>query len=156
MFSRIPSAVAVTLAVPWVYDTCMIRRLFTIASALSLLLCVALLADEVFQSSRKPPPPLPPPVVAITQNGGITTANYHISVSDVRVYHILGMRIRPPTAISVAAILPLSWLLIRLFLRLKSHPPEFACPKCGYDLRASKDRCPECGTPIPVKVETTA
>ena len=42
------------------------------------------------------------------------------------------------------ALLPLA-RLVRLVRR--RHKPGL-CPDCGYDLRASKDRCPECGRPI--------
>jgi len=40
---------------------------------------------------------------------------------------------------SVAAILSLRWLL-----RRRTHSPGH-CAACGYDLRGTPDRCPECG-----------
>ncbi|MCX5659123.1 MAG: hypothetical protein NTW19_05290 [Planctomycetota bacterium] len=52
------------------------------------------------------------------------------------------------------------WLLLLLLsiapiARFIAHRRDLAriglCESCGYDLRASIDRCPECGEPIPAK-----
>jgi hypothetical protein len=48
-----------------------------------------------------------------------------------------------------AAILPTVWL--RRQRRRRRWEKLGLCRKCGYDLRASKERCPECGAPIPEK-----
>jgi len=51
----------------------------------------------------------------------------------------------------VFAVLPAYWL--GSFVRSRRARCEGLCTKCGYDLRASPDRCPECGTVL-AKPET--
>jgi hypothetical protein len=57
----------------------------------------------------------------------------------------IAFRISPVAAL--AALLPGCWLLTKT--RRKHSQPTGLCPDCGYDLRATPDRCPECGTVPP-------
>jgi hypothetical protein len=44
------------------------------------------------------------------------------------------------------AYLPLRWLATRTLQERDAG----CCPVCGYDVRATLDRCPECGTPAAI------
>lgn len=51
----------------------------------------------------------------------------------------------------IAALMLYPLVLTRViwrFLRARQHQRPGHCPACGYDLRASQHRCPECGTAI--------
>lgn len=60
--------------------------------------------------------------------------------------------VRFPWFIVATCVLPGWWLVTwRCRLRQAYRRTHGLCPTCAYDLRASKERCPECGTPVPSK-----
>lgn len=58
--------------------------------------------------------------------------------------------------IPLTAMLPLCWggIWILRFSRFVHRRARGRCGSCGYDLRASNGRCPECGTLVPAVTQT--
>jgi hypothetical protein len=80
--------------------------------------------------------PWPKPSGLISRRSGTRSTGQYIAFSIHDTMLVFG-----------SLILPAAWL--GNGYRRKRWPKVGYCRQCGYDLRASRERCPECGTAIP-------
>jgi hypothetical protein len=73
----------------------------------------------------------------------------HIPFDDHPLRHSEGwvFAVRPWLPTLLTALLPAIW--IWRFIKSRRAHRDGVCHTCGYDLRATPDRCPECGTTPP-------
>ena len=65
-----------------------------------------------------------------------------------------GVRVPHWSLVLLTALPPVLWLGVISRLKRRNRRKRGLCANCGYDLRASSDRCPECGTLVPKEAAT--
>ena len=118
------------------------RRLLDFLTVLSLLLCMAVLAARWVNSAA---PSMH--VTEVTPSGRrqyFLTPQTHFGAGPVQVPYWLGI------AATLAFPAGRLGLLVASRRRGRQRQRTGRCATCGYDLRATPEKCPECGA-VPFK-----
>jgi len=84
----------------------------------------------------------------------LTTVNETDVPDGLTFAHFYGIVVPIWFVMLLCTIFPAIWF--RKFLRHRYRLRHNLCPTCGYDLRASKGKCPECGAAIPEPASNVA
>jgi hypothetical protein len=68
--------------------------------------------------------------------------------------HYRGLECHVGYTVALTGLLPLTWTVAAL--RRRRRNVAGLCPACGYDLRATPERCPECGAAAAVQSQADA
>jgi hypothetical protein len=76
----------------------------------------------------------------------LAKAWYSFSTGDRQISYFTGERLYSPHALAMMILAAPAVIGLRRVQARLHRRRSGLCPSCGYDLRATPDRCPECGT----------
>jgi hypothetical protein len=123
------------------------RRLFNMLAAVSLVLCMA--TSGVWYHSYGQMDewvlnrPEQHPYIDLFSEVGIFGIVWEVPVM-ANGHDAKEIDLRYWWLATTFSLLPTVWVLSFVHRRFRSRVPA-VCPACGYDLRATPHRCPECG-----------